>query len=502
MDYYASREADMDTAITGMLSILTGRQIRKAIHFFIIGSTCIAALSVSGCGFGKPRRRLGCYATSTPGTRFTSSDKLGKHSYSFNLFEKNGITYACKGGHIDIAHLRIAADNTKYMSEKLYKGIMKDQTDFSFSLVADRSAHVVKLSYPDNWQQIDKEPVAREISLQLGQYLAFSATTWHEVLTWFGYHTMIIIPEHSSAFSWEDIYSNLLGTSIAAKAILDTEHTYDKAMTLALDRELEQLGGRSGRVAKKAAEMVRGEWFTGNLAVSMKKRNLDIGLDDGFVTPMIVPGICSDARPQPHPVPSYDVSRYGFSMDYHIVPREFEKGKILSIVHHDRKSKTITPDIHYAPIMAHIAGLAIEKYGPYAILPYDPDKAVAQDVASITPSSSVNIYNSRRTVIRQKAGNNIPSLTSDTQINKPLPVSAIRVKKDINPQVTVTQKTNVYTPPKSTAMREIREYPALRAIIPPKTNNYDSLLKVLNSTAKDVDIAEKKRTPTLRGIGN
>ena len=486
----------MRTAIARMWSFLTGRQVSKSIRFLIIGSTCIAVLGVSGCGFGKPRRRLGCYATSTPGTRFISSDKIGKHSYGFNPFEKNGITYACRGGHIDIAHLRIAADNTKYMSEKLYNGMMADQTEFSFGLVADRSKHVVKLSYPDNWQQMDKESVAREVSLQLGQYVAFSATTWHEVLTWFGYHTMIIIPEQASAFSWEDIYSNLLGTSIAAKAIRDTDHVYNKAMTLAINEELERLGCRSGRVAKKAAEMVRGEWFTGNFMVSMKKRNLDIGIDDGFVTPMIVPGICSEAKPAHHPVPSHDVSQYGFSMEYHIVPKEFEKGKILSIVHHDRKNKTITPDIHYAPIMAHIANIAVEKYGPYAIVPYDPDKAIARELASLTPSSSVKKYNSRRTVTRKKAEKYNPSPASAAQINnRPLQASPVKVAKFNKPLVTVTPITNKYTPVKSTAVRDIREYSALGAVISPRTNRSDSQLKMLNSTAEKFDRAERKLTP-------
>jgi len=475
----------------------------KIIRYCIIGSASAAALGLTGCGYGQPRRRLGCYATSTPGTRFISSDRLGTHSYGFNPFEKNGIIYACKGGHIDIAHLRIAADNTKYISKKIYKGMLKNKTDFSFSLIADRSSHIVKLSYPDNWQQIDKEPVAREVSLQLGQYLAFAATTWHEMLTWFGYHTMVFIPEYASAFSWEDVYSNLLGTSIAAKAIRDTDHKYNKAMALALNQELEKLGGRSGRIAKKAAEMVRGEWFTGNLIVSMKKRNLDIGIDDGFVTPMIVPGICSEARPESYPVPSHDVSRYGFSMEYHIAPREFEKGKILRIVHKNRRRKIITPDIHYAPIMAHIANIAIERYGPYVATPYNPDKVITQEIAAIAPSSGVNSADYPRTAISKKTEKNNPSVTPVTQNNNPLHASAIKVAKYNKPRVkvTVTQKTNKDAPVKSTAVRDIKEYPvAGDTVSPPKTGNYDSILEVPTSTVRKVDTAEKKLTPALKGI--
>ena len=485
------------------LSTLTSCQATKGFHFFIICSACIAVLSAGGCSLGQPRRRLGSYATSTPGTRFVSAEKLGNHSYGFNPFETNGITYACKAGHIDIAHLRIAADNTRYMSHKLYKGILEDQTDFSFYLIADRSKHVVKLSYPENFQQMDKETVAREVSLQLGQYLAFSATNWHEVLTWFGYHTMIFLPEQPSAFSWEDVYSNLLGTAIAAKAIRDNDHKYDKAMTLALSEEMENLGGRSARTARKAAHIVRGKWFTGNFAVSMKKRNLDIGLDDGHVTPMIVPEICDDAKPLSLPAPSCDVSRHGFSMDYHIVPKELEKGKILSIVHKDRRAKTITPSIHYAPIIAHIGNVAIAKYGPDVAKPYNPDKIIAKELAKLAPSSAVKPDSSQNTQPRNTPEKDSPILASAPKINKKtIRVSVRKIARSNEPQITLNQNTDRQTPPKSTAMQNTKEYPALRTIVSPKIGNYGTLQKIINSTAKKLNLLEINAKPKLKNTGN
>lgn len=492
----------MRRVLSGMSSNLTGNQAAKTIHLLIIASACIASLGLGGCGFGQPRRRLGCYATSTPGTRFISSDKLGRHSYTFSLFERNGITYTCNAGHIDITHLRIAADNTKDMSEKLYKGILAGRTDFTFGLVADQSKHVVKLSYPDNWQQVDKEHAAREISLQLGQYLAFSATTWHEMLTWFGYRTMVIIPEFSSAFSWEDVYSNLIGTSIAAEAIRNSDHKYNKAMTLAINQEMERLGGQSARVAKKAAQMVRGQWFTGNLMVKMKKRNLDIGVDDGFVTPMIVPGICDQARPEHFPVPSPDVSQYGFSMDYHIVPREFERGKILRIVHANRKAKTITPQTHFAPIMAHITNVAIQKFGPQVAIAYDPDKirdqeptriAVAAKVKKFLPLpvtslpktktskpaktrtvATANRYTTAR-VNNSIRGNPGLSQIIYTRVAKQRGTPGVANKPGIKQQ----KPSPVITPPR------LREYDQLRVTIPPKVENYDKFQKLLKSSSKN-----------------
>jgi hypothetical protein len=54
-----------------------------------------------------------------------------------------------------------------------------------------------------------------------------------------------------------------------------------------------------------ASEKVRGEWYAGEVVymVNMKKRNFDIGLDDGYVTPTLVPGLsdCWEAQAQRYP---------------------------------------------------------------------------------------------------------------------------------------------------------------------------------------------------------
>ena len=66
-------------------------------------------------------------------------------------------------------------------------------------------------------------------------------TTWHEMVTWFGYKSTGFITEEPSAFSWEDIYSNLIGIRIGAQAVEDKEHNYDTAVTLLIKKELENL---------------------------------------------------------------------------------------------------------------------------------------------------------------------------------------------------------------------------------------------------------------------
>jgi len=335
----------------------------------------------SGChSNGKPRLRFGCLPAPTPRTRWPDPNNLGPHCYNYNPLEKGGILYTCKAGHIDLTHVRTVADTTRYLVMKTHETLMKNDIEFSFKFHLDRSRHIVRLTYPETWEglpQKKKEQIANDISLNLGQYLAYTASGWHEILTWFGYHSMFLMPEFNSAFSWEDVFSNLLGVRLAVEALEDTEHTYDRAMTLAINRELQTLGVQSGHTAKLAAEKMKGKWFSGYLMVDMKKRNLDVGLDDGYVTPTIVPSLpqCAETKPQTYPAPNLDVlSKYGFSMQYEIIPKESGKSKILKIVYPGvERKKWIEPTIHLATIMDYITKHAVEKYGFDIAVPYEPN---------------------------------------------------------------------------------------------------------------------------------
>jgi hypothetical protein len=345
--------------------------VSALIYCFIIGT--------SGCRFdGAPRPRLGCYPSSTAGTKFLKPGHLGPHRYNFSPAEKNGIVYTCNAGHIDITHVRIAADWTAYLAVKSYNCFIQNKSGFTFKLNADRSRYYIRIRYPEYWMELpekNKVEIARELSIRLGQYLAFTATTWHEIMTWFGYKCIGFFTEYPSAFSWEDSFSNLLGTHIAAQVLQDDQHKFNEAMTLAIERELESLAVQPRHTAKEASKRVRGEWFSGYILyfVNMKKRNFDIGIDDGYITPTVVPSICpcKEAIPKPYPVPTLDFfSQYGFSAKVEIEPREAEKGKVLKIVYPnaDKRKKRINPAIHLAKIMSYIKKEAVGKYGEDLIL--------------------------------------------------------------------------------------------------------------------------------------
>lgn len=319
-----------------------------------------------------PRIRVGYLPTTTLGTVFSGPEDLGQHGYRPNWSEKSGIVYTCKAGHIDIAHARKATDWTVFLAAKTFQNIKKHKDEFSFRLY-EPSKYFVRLTYPENWKDLpqkDKEQIAYDLSIRLGQYLAFVATNWHEIITWFGYKSKGFEPEFPSAFTWEESFSNLFGTHIAIIALQDTEHTYNEAVTLALRKELEKLNAQSDHISKQASESVRGLWFTGDFFyITMNKRNLDVGLDDGFVTPSLVPHVseCEGIEAQSYPVPNLEFpSEYGFSVKFEIEPRIWEAGKILNIANSggNPKIKRIEPVIHLAPIMDYIRKDAIRRYGP------------------------------------------------------------------------------------------------------------------------------------------
>lgn len=319
-----------------------------------------------------PRIRPACYASSTVGTKFIAPEKLSKHGYSSGWSEGNGIVYTCRGGHIDVAHLRKTADWTAFLAKKTLKHIKKKDTEFKFKL-KEPSVYYVHITYPSFWEDLPedtREYTEREISLGLGQYFAYTASIWHEILTWFGYSAISIYPEFPSAFSWEDTYSNLLGTRIAVKALRDKLHPYDEAVTLTLEKELEYLEVQPKATAVHAAEQVEGLWFEGSFLffVDMKRRNFDFGLDNGFVTPWIVPGLseCEDAKPKRYPVPSLDfLDRFHVSVSLEIQPKERVKKKILKVVYPDQsnRKKRINPAVHFPRIMEYIKQDAAQRYG-------------------------------------------------------------------------------------------------------------------------------------------
>lgn len=338
-----------------------------------------------------PRIRVGYLPTPTLGTVFRGPEQLGQHGYRPNLSEKNGLVYTCKAGQIDMGHARKAADWTVFLAAKTYQRIIKGDVDeFSYRLY-EPSRYFVRITYPDNWDDLpqqEKERIAYEVSVGVGRYLGFVGVTWHEVITWFGFKSKGFEPEHPSAFTWEETFSNLFGTHVAILALEDDQHTFNEAMTLAFDTELRKLDAQADRVSRRASESVRGPWFTGDyFFITMKKRNLDLGLDDGYVTPTLIPTVaeCEGAEPQPFPVPNLEfLSDYGFEVKFEIEPRIWEGNAILDVACSSGGPRTdrVEPVIHLAPIMDYIRQDALKRYGPDPDLPHQAREDTSANMQS------------------------------------------------------------------------------------------------------------------------
>ena len=70
----------------------------------------------------------------------------------------------------------------------------------------------------DALPQTEKDRIAHEAALIIAPVVAYNSTLWHEMITWKGTHFMFIEPEHTSAFSWDDLYSNLMGVELGREA--------------------------------------------------------------------------------------------------------------------------------------------------------------------------------------------------------------------------------------------------------------------------------------------
>lgn len=344
------------------------RVLRNVIVAIMMTSIVV---TITGCGgsggiSGKsvtplPRIRIGRYASPSVGTVFENPDDLGRHSYSGGSGGKKGIVYTCKAGHVDLAHARKSADWAAYLYRNFSDRLKKKETKFSFKF-REPARYYVELTYPPNWDSLprtQKDAIILDCAATLAQYGAYTGTMFHEMLTWFGYKSTGLWSEFPSAFAWEDSFSDLFGTHVAGKAIRDTRHSYDDAMTIALDNELKMLGVQPRKVAIEASKSVHGQWYAGDFAwINMKARNFDTGFDDGSITPWLVPGLtqCRGAKPQPYPAPRLDdIRKYGFKVKFELAPSA-AKGKVLRIVWPDKSQRQsrIVPDLHFTKLTDYI----------------------------------------------------------------------------------------------------------------------------------------------------
>lgn len=311
----------------------------------------IAASMLAGCSHynglrdyrGSPKFRKGAVPCQSFPNKFVEPNDLGRHCYHYSLKERSGIVYTTQAGHVDIAHVRKAADWTAYLAAESLKNILAEKRHWQFSL-REPTRYLVHVDYPSGWaSQEDRHEIAERVAIHLGEYLAYNATIWHEMLTWFGYRSTLVVSEFASAFSWEDNFSNLLGTILAAEALRNEQLSYNDAMTLELDKALLTLDVQPMSLAEQFAVQAKGEWYVKGFPIFMDvvKRNLDIG-EDG-----IVQSITHEGRGAIIPVPDRQWQSYGFKISLEILPRGFRTRGIRKVIAKSR----LLPENDFKTIM-------------------------------------------------------------------------------------------------------------------------------------------------------
>ncbi|MCW3127689.1 MAG: hypothetical protein JWO03_3347 [Bacteroidetes bacterium] len=142
-----------------------------------------------------------------PITDFIDPHDFGVHSYGRpDLRERNGALYTCRGGFMDFSHIRVAADWTVYLAFK----IITEHKDFD--LPAEGGALSLRFK---NLGALSIEDIAA-----MAQKIAFERLEWHELASWHYHMPNYTFNEQQSAFTPEDTYSNLLGTTIGRNIAL------------------------------------------------------------------------------------------------------------------------------------------------------------------------------------------------------------------------------------------------------------------------------------------
>lgn len=228
------------------------------------------------------------------------AERLGQHQYNDNMLaglenltglsrENNGILYTTRGGFIDTAHVRDTADMTVYLFSQLLPKLGQPFTLDLDSELAQRRMVFNAFTPPS-------DPAERyTLAAWLAAHLAFQVAEWHEIAQWYGFESVPGFSEGVSAFSPEDLYSNLLGARLAVSLILGGQtvslDVYNVAMSQALNQALKQFGAQPPESTRFHFDMLDGHWWNSQKRVPEKylvlKRNYQMG-DNRLPTP--VPG--------------------------------------------------------------------------------------------------------------------------------------------------------------------------------------------------------------------
>jgi len=304
-----------------------------------------------------------------PVTKFIKLNKFGYQSYGKpdRSTEKNGAIYTCRGGFIDMSHVRTAIDWTVYLCFK----ILSDTSDLDLPW----EAGTLHLHFK-NINSLTEDDIA-----SMAQKIAFERLTWHEIASWHYHKPYHFLSEQGSTFTPEDTYSNFLGTvigkSVALRMLKDTATlSYSAVATEEIQKMITSLKPLSKvKDSKRAYDMVdlnkqrklpenernHDVWYDSRIVFHDEryvfKRYMNIGPE---LPPWLVPesgqlGCPSNTRPDVLEVPQRTHTGKSFYSYY-----EFTITPDTNMFYDHKRNRQTHPPFgsftteHYADVMVHI----------------------------------------------------------------------------------------------------------------------------------------------------
>ena len=195
-------------------------------------------------------------------------------------FENNGIIYTRRGGFIDTAHVRDTADLTIALFFKIFSRLGESFTielhpELGSRKIVFRETDLSHLNSRRRWL------LAANISARLAYQLAEA----HEIAQWHGYRSFALWSEELSAYSPEDIYSNMMGARLAKALIIrnlaQNKTMFNQNMTLWFKAGMKELEPASKKQTQAMLDIVDGSWWQSEKPMPEKfmllKRHYNLG---------------------------------------------------------------------------------------------------------------------------------------------------------------------------------------------------------------------------------
>ncbi|MGB2078878.1 MAG: DUF4056 domain-containing protein [Vibrio sp.] len=219
-------------------------------------------------------------------------ESIGPHIYGAGQFdsrraqgkklpqiENNGMLYTVRGGFIDMAHVRDTADNTIGLFYKIYPQLGQA---FTIELSPELGARQIEFKAFDTSGLNARD--RKHMAIMLAAFYAFKMAEGHEISQWHGYESFPLFSELVSAYSIEDLYSNMLGAKLAAKLLTDdlasSFDDYNQNMTVWIHSALNVLGPYEKDQTAEIFKQIDGLWWDSSTPIPNKymvlKRNYNL----------------------------------------------------------------------------------------------------------------------------------------------------------------------------------------------------------------------------------